>query len=232
MARSICSKLVSSPPFLLFFFFLSFLAAKPRTLPLDPAKLNIETTAVRFAATDVTRRSPHRRTRLGIGRTFQHSSLFDDLPARENIAMSAQRKLGHAYNAVLPTARLHDVDVRSNELLGLVGLDDLGDEEAGSLSYGHRRQLEVALALATEPRLLLLDEPSLGLAPSLVDDVFSTLADIREGGFAVLLVEQRAQRTVALADRTHVLANGELRLTLGPADAGDTEKMVAAYFAG
>ena len=76
----------------------------------------------------------------------------------------------------------------------------------------------------------LLDEPSLGLAPRIVDLVFDALAAIREHGLAVLLVEQRAQRTVALADRSHVLANGELRLTLGPDDAGDTETMVAAYF--
>ena len=77
--------------------------------------------------------------------------------------------------------------------------------------------------------VLLLDEPSLGLAPTVVDLVFSTLATIRDRGLAILLVEQRAQRTVALADRTHVLANGELRLTLTPDDAADTDRMVAAY---
>jgi branched-chain amino acid transport system ATP-binding protein len=104
--------------------------------------------------------------------------------------------------------------------------------QAGVLSGGQQQQLAIARALVAQPDVLLLDEPSLGLAPSLVDDVFAALADIRDGGFAVLLVEQRAQRTVALADRTHVLANGELRLTLGPADADDTEKMVAAYLAG
>ena len=71
--------------------------------------------------------------------------------------------------------------------------------------------------------MLLLDEPSLGLAPSVVDVVFEALAAIRDRGLAVLLVEQRAQRTVALADRSHVLANGELRLTLGPEDADDTD---------
>jgi len=78
--------------------------------------------------------------------------------------------------------------------------------------------------------VLLLDEPSLGLAPTVVDIVFETLAAIRESGLAVLLVEQRAQRTVALANRSHVLANGELRLTLGPENADDTEAMVEAYF--
>ena len=79
--------------------------------------------------------------------------------------------------------------------------------------------------------MLLLDEPSLGLAPRIVDVVFDALAAIRERGLAVLLVEQRAQRTVALADRSHVLSNGSLRLTLGPGDANDTDKLVAAYFA-
>ena len=77
---------------------------------------------VRFAGADVTRWGPHRRTRLGMGRTFQHSSLFDGSPARENVAIAVQRKLGHAHNLVVPTARYADVDARSEELLALVGL--------------------------------------------------------------------------------------------------------------
>ena len=94
---------------------------------------------------------------------------------------------------------------------------------------GEQQQLAIARALAAEPRLLLLDEPSLGLGPRIVDLVFDTLAAIREQGVTILLVEQRAQRTVAFSDRTYLLANGQVRLELTPADADDTGRMVAAY---
>jgi branched-chain amino acid transport system ATP-binding protein len=100
---------------------------------------------------------------------------------------------------------------------------------AGALSGGQQQQLAIARALVARPDVLLLDEPSLGLSPTVTDIVFDALAAIRERGLTVLLVEQRAQRTVAFADRTFVLANGEIRLSLTPADAADTDRMIAAY---
>src|SRR5207248_4187139 len=100
----------------------------------------------------------------------------------------------------------------------------------GLLSGGQRQQLAIRPAARAEPEVLLLDEPSLGLAPTIVDAVFEKLGAIRDRGVTILLVEQRAQRTVAFADRTYVLANGELRMTLSPKDADDTDRLVSAYF--
>jgi branched-chain amino acid transport system ATP-binding protein len=110
-------------------------------------------------------------------------------------------------------------------------LQESRKRQAGLLSGGQQQQLAIGRALVAHPDVLLLDEPSLGLAPKMVDVVFDALGRIRESGLAVLLVEQRAQRTVAFADRSYVLSNGVLRLTLGPEDATDTDRLVAAYLA-
>jgi branched-chain amino acid transport system ATP-binding protein len=144
--------------------------------------------------------------------------IFGELTVEENLRLGlAGRADGDGGEAM---ARVYDL---------FPVVQEYRRRHAGALSGGQQQQLAIARALVAGPEILLLDEPSLGLAPAVVDLTFDTLARIREDGVTVLLVEQRAQRTVALADRTYVIANGEHRLTMGPADAGDTERMVAAY---
>jgi len=166
-------------------------------------------------------RSPEAVARAGVALVPEGRRLFAELTVEENLqlGLAARRENGSVRDALAEVFALFPI------------LEDFRKRSAGALSGGQQQQLAIARALVAKPTVLLLDEPSLGLAPTIVDLVFSTLAEIRERGLAILLVEQRAQRTVALADRTHVLANGELRLQLTPQDAGDTDKMIAAYLA-
>jgi branched-chain amino acid transport system ATP-binding protein len=164
---------------------------------------------IRLDGRDVTRLGPHRRTRLGLGRTFQHSSLFDGMSARENVAVAVQRTLGHARQALLPAGRFRDVDARCEELLAAVGLADRGGEETASLSYGHRRQLEVALALATEPKVLLLDEPTAGMSRHEAAG-FMELIGALPPSLTIMIVEHDMEIVFGLATRIAVLDAGRL----------------------
>jgi len=175
---------------------------------------------VLFGGRSIRGRAPEAIARSGIALVPEGRRLFGELTVEENLRLGlAGRSRSNGADADLAAVA---------ELFPVV--EEFRHRLAGALSGGQQQQLAIARALVAKPSLLLLDEPSLGLAPTVVDLVFRTLQTIRERGLGVLLVEQRAQRTVALADRTHVLANGELRLTLTPDDAADTDKMVAAYF--
>jgi branched-chain amino acid transport system ATP-binding protein len=176
---------------------------------------------VRLRGESVSGRAPEDIARRGIALVPEGRRIFAELTVEENLRLGlAGRRAGGDVEA----------DVRRvHELFPVV--HEFRKRQAGALSGGQQQQLAIARALVAAPDVLLLDEPSLGLAPKVVDLVFEALAEIRDRGIAILLVEQRAQRTVALANRSHVLSNGRLRLTLGPEAASDTETLVGAYFA-
>ena len=172
---------------------------------------------VRLAGRSIRGKAPESISRAGVALVPEGRRIFGDFTVEENL------RLGLAGRKRNGSSRLTE----AYELFPV--LRDFRRRAAGVLSGGQQQQLAIARALVAEPALLLLDEPSLGLAPLAVDAVFETLASIRERGVTILLVEQRAIHTVALCDRTHVLVAGELKMTLEPKDAADKTKIVAAY---
>ena len=193
-------------------------AGKSTTLHAITGLVPVHAGEVRLRGSSLRGRSPEAIARSGLALVPEGRRIFAGFTVEENLRLGlAARRDGDGAGALAEVYELFPV------------LAEFRRRSAGALSGGQQQQLAIGRALVAEPELLLLDEPSLGLAPRLVDEVFATLARIRERGVTVLLVEQRAQRTVAFADRTHVLANGELRMTLGPADADDTGVMIAAY---
>ena len=195
-------------------------AGKSSTLHAIMGSAPISGGDVRLYGTSVVGRRPEEIARRGVALVPEGRRIFGELTVEENLRLGLAGRGARKNGAGL---------ARANELFPV--LHEFRSRQAGVLSGGQQQQLAIGRALAADPEILLLDEPSLGLAPKIVDIVFEALTKIRDAGLAVLLVEQRAQRTVALADRSHVLANGELRLTLGPEDAGDTDRLVAAYLA-
>jgi branched-chain amino acid transport system ATP-binding protein len=195
-------------------------AGKSSTLHAIMGSAPITGGDVRIDGASVVGRSPEEVARRGIALVPEGRRIFGELTVEENL------RLGLAGRSARKNG---DGLARARALFPI--LSEFRSRQAGVLSGGQQQQLAIGRALAADPEILLLDEPSLGLAPKIVDIVFEALTQIRDAGLAVLLVEQRAQRTVALADESHVLANGELRLTLGPKDAADTDRLVAAYLA-
>ena len=173
---------------------------------------------------------------------FNGKSILDVAPesiARRGIALVPEGRRIFASFTVEENLRLGILGRRSSDgidddLAWVFSLFPIVEEfrirQAGQLSGGQQQQLAIARALVARPDVLLLDEPSLGLAPTVVDGLFAALAEIREAGVTILIVEQRAQRVVEFADRTLVMRNGELALTVSGDDALDPDELAAAYF--
>ena len=163
--------------------------------------------------------APERIVRLGVALVPEGRHIFNTLTVSENLAMGA-------------TARSDRAGVR-RDLAGLLErfpvLERYYDSPAGRLSGGEQQQLAIARALLSRPRLLLLDEPSLGLAPVVIDLVFDVLAELRNEGVTILLVEQNAARAVELADRSYVLRTGEVALAGSRDDLQVAEHLETAY---
>jgi len=188
-----------------------------------------------FAGEDMTAKPPHAFTQRGIGRTFQNIRLFQNMTALENVLVGMHVRLkGNLFEALLRTPRVRreerDARVRARELLEFSGLSRRDDVIGRNLSYGDQRRLEVARALATQPKLLLLDEPTAGMNPQETADFTSFVARLREEQqLSVLLIEHDMRVVMGVSDRVTVLDYGEKIAEGTPQEIQKDERVIEAY---
>jgi branched-chain amino acid transport system ATP-binding protein len=188
-----------------------------------------------FDGTDVTGKPPHAITQLGIGRTFQNIRLFQQMTALENVLVGMHSRLkGGIVRSVLHTPGLmrqeRGAAERARELLRFCSLTGSDDDWARNLSYGDQRRLEVARALATEPKLLLLDEPTAGMNPQETAAFTTFVAKLRtEQDLTVLMIEHDMKVVMGISDRVTVLDYGEKIAEGAPKDVQKDERVIEAY---
>lgn len=195
-------------------------AGKTTLVGMISGRITPDAGRISFAGQDITRLAAHRRTRLGMGYTFQITSVFARLAVHENVALAARRHMAAA-----------KVQGAVEAALAQVGLAGQGAVLAGDLSYGHQRLLEIAMGLVQGPSLLILDEPTQGLSEGEVA-LFIALVRGLAGTMTILLIEHNMDVVMALADRVTVLSTGEVLFEGTPDEVRADARVQAAYLGG
>ncbi|WP_233839202.1 ABC transporter ATP-binding protein [Paraburkholderia sp. ZP32-5] len=186
---------------------------------------------IRFRGEDVTSATPDKLCQLGMGRTFQKNNLFPSLSVRENVRLAVQGKQGGWYESFRSTQTRREQWERADELLEQVRLTDGRHRQTSHLSYGEQRQLEVAIGLAAEPALLLLDEPTSGMSPAETDRMIDLVHGLPKS-LAILMIEHDMKVVFSLGDRITVLYYGEILASGCPKDIQRNERVREVYLGG
>ncbi len=178
--------------------------------------------------TDITGWSPNRVSRMGVARTFQRNNLFQNLGVIENLRLAVQARRGNPLDFFTPVGRLPDLIGRAEELMQRVHLREDGARLARNLSYGEQRQLEIGIALAGEPDLLLLDEPTSGMSPAETIRMVDLIASLPRT-LSILMIEHDMKVVFSVADRITVLYYGEVIAAGTPAEIQANDRVREVY---
>ncbi|SDO24015.1 branched-chain amino acid transport system ATP-binding protein [Cryobacterium flavum] len=182
---------------------------------------------IRFLGNDITRVPSHERVRRGMAMTFQHSSLLDDMSVHDNLVLAVQRTLEHNGSWFTSMRKHRDVTQRVAEVIERLRLDSESLRLAGDLAHGQRRRVEIALAYATEPQLLLLDEPAAGMSPGEIEDFLEFLSGMDELTF--ILIEHNIDVVMRVASSISVLDAGRIIASGDPETVSKSEEVQLAY---
>lgn len=175
--------------------------------------------SILFDNQDIRGKKPHQLNRMGLARTFQIVKPLAKLTVYENVLVAGLSSSKH----------LQEAKTRAEEVLEKIGLDAYRDIPSGSLSIGNLKKLELARALATKPKLLLIDEPMGGLTPAEIDQLILLIKEINQEGVTIVIIEHIMRAVMALAERIAVLQNGRLIALGKPEEIVENEKVIKAY---
>jgi branched-chain amino acid transport system ATP-binding protein len=203
-------------------------AGKTTAIAQLSGEMRPDSGSVRFGGADVTRLGADARARAGLARSFQITSLFRGFTVEDNVAMAIQAHQGHNFRFWRDARQDETLRNPARAVLARVGLESRGDVLAANLAHGEQRQLEIAMALATEPKLLLLDEPMAGMGHDESRRMMELLAGLK-GQLAILLVEHDMDVVFSLADRITVLVYGRAIASGAPDDIRASAEVREAY---
>lgn len=191
-------------------------------------ELKADSGRIRFRGRDITSLRPAQRARRGLARSFQITNVMLPMTLMENVALAVQAREGHSFRFWRPVSRESALNDKAMEALRVVGLDDRADRVASEVSHGEHRQLEIAMALAMEPVMLLLDEPMAGMGPEETATMTGILEKLK-GEKTILLIEHDMDTVFSLADRISVLVYGQVIATGNLEEIRTNREVQVAY---
>lgn len=203
-------------------------AGKSTLINMLSGEIPVSAGSIRLGGRDITRLSQPMRARSGIGRSYQRTTIFPNFSILENCRLAAQAALQRPWALWEAAARCHDSIGIAQEALAAAGLSGTGSLPAGSMSHGQKRQLEIAMCLATRPRVLLLDEPLAGMGAEETERMLRLLENLRQT-HAVLLVEHDMDAVFRIADRITVMVNGQTIASDAPQAIRTNAEVQIAY---